>query len=396
MAAAHDDGVGVFERERDEVVAGAAAVAQPVRGVDGRRGKVAVDLVRRPGDVVAAAVADEDVLPAAAEDAVVAVAAVDDGESATGVHDEVALDVGRRAGLVAAPDDDRPGTGGLDEVRAGIAEQLRGATALEDDDVLIGAAVDGDGNRHARQDPDRVVPAAEVGDDVRDVVEQVAAPERGDLDERLILIQAELLDAEGLRVIVGGDIPELAAAADVQHELAADVGIPVSGRRHGAARPTAQEHWLGQLQHADLEFRRLLDREEPEVDLHGHAEVDRHAAVALRVEGEIEADAGQGDAEDLDLHGGAAGQLEDEVGIADGVGDDLGPHPEVELSLQSEGLRAEQHGAAQVDVEVALRVDEHAAAQPNDTEEVDVGGRPEGPLVASDFDPQARVELEHF
>src|SRR2546426_8720689 len=40
-------------------------------------------------------------------------------------------------------------------------------------------------------------------------VEQVAAPERGDLDERLVLIQAELLDAEGLRVVVGGDVPEL-------------------------------------------------------------------------------------------------------------------------------------------------------------------------------------------
>src|SRR2546426_11551471 len=101
-------------------------------------------------------------------------------------------------------------------------------------------------------------------------VEQVAAPERGDLDERLVLIQAELLDAEGLRVVVGGDVPELAAAADVQHELAAHVGIPVSGQRHGAARATAQEHRLGQLQNADLEARRLLDREEPEVDLHRH------------------------------------------------------------------------------------------------------------------------------
>ena len=109
------------------------------------------------------------------------------------MHDEVALDVGRRADLVAAPDDDRPGPRGLDEVRVGIAEQLGVAAALEDDDVLTGAAVDRDGNRHAGQDPDRVVPAAEVGDDVRDVVEQVAAPERGDLDERLVLI-AEVKD----------------------------------------------------------------------------------------------------------------------------------------------------------------------------------------------------------
>src|SRR5207247_3858202 len=96
------------------------------------------------------------------------------------------------------------------------------------------------------------------------------------------------------------------------------------------------------------------------------------------------------------LHGGAAAQLEDEVGIAEGVGDDLGSYPEVEFPLQPKELGAEQHGAFQTDIEVSLGVEGHTPAQRDDPEEVDVGAGQERPLVVLDLDVESSVELEHF
>ena len=400
LAATRDDGVAVRERQHDEVVAGDALVRERdglVQHADAvfRRGEVAVDDRRGAGDVVVAAVADDDVRRGAAEDAIVAVARVDHRESGPGMHDVVALHVGRRARLVATPDHDRPGPGRLDVVGPRVTEDERVAAAPEHDDVVAGAAVDLHGNGRARQHADRVVAGAEIGHDVRDVVEDVAATERGHLDKGLALAGAELLDDERLRVVVGGDVPELPTRPDVQVERTARVRVPALGGQ-AAAGLARQEHRLGQLQDADLEVGRLLDREEPEIDLHLHAEHDRHAAVALGVEGEVEADPDQGDAEHLHLHGGAAAQLEDEVGIADGVGDDLGPYPEVEFPLQPKELGAEQHGAFQTDVEVSLGVEGHAPAQRDDPEEVDVGAGQERPLVVLDLDVESSVELEHF
>ena len=131
---------------------------------------------------------------------------------------------------------------------------------------------------------------------------------------------------------------------------------------------------------------RLRDRDEQEVDADGHR--DDHvdpAAVSFGVERAADPDARERDTEEPRVD--ARGEVEVEVNlVVRRPAVEVEEHAHGELADEPETVRAQHQPAAQLDVELTLRVDPAGDAHAGETEEV--GGR------AERDHPLARVEVE--
>ena len=285
-----------------------------------------VDRIRAAaaGNFIRARVAEDLIRARAAKNLISSFIAVDDRCARTRVRDVISV----RATVYCHR------AGGLDIILALIAIDGRATAALINDGVIATATINRHRHGHAGCHPDAVVARAAIRAEAANVFVNPRAAHRRHLNGRVVRRAANLLDDVGFVRRVVRQVPILPARTHVQDEVAA---VP---RARVTRCVTCEVNRLRQLDVAHREGRRLGNRGEPEINLHRHRKLNRHAARAFRPELEAQSQSRQRDAEQPRLHRCATAEQEAVVRIA-GVIDEVFRHDaEVEVTDQPKVVTA--------------------------------------------------------